>query len=90
MGQPVNSQVQLLLTLKSKTMRTKLLILGGVLAAGVSIHHSGHCPLMDAKKAIARHVHGAQASQAASAGSGTQMSPAASGTQAVAAATVGE
>ena len=54
-------------------MRTKLLILGGVLAAGVSIHHSGHCPLMEAKKAIARHVHGAPASQVASAAtSGTQ------------------
>lgn len=36
-------------------MRTKLLILGGVLAAGVVIHHSGHCPLMEAKKAFARH-----------------------------------
>ena len=68
-------------------MRTKLLILGGVLAAGVSIHHSGHCPLMDAKKAIARHVHGAPANQVASTASGSQMSSAASGTQAAETAT---
>lgn len=76
-------------------MRTKLLILGGVLAAGVSIHHSGHCPLMEAKKAITRHVHGAPATQVASAGSGAQMTTAGSGTQATetaatASAAVGE
>ena len=71
-------------------MRTKLLILGGVLAAGVSIHHSGHCPLMDAKKAIARHVHGAPATQVASTASG--VTPAGSGTQTAStvSATVGE
>jgi hypothetical protein len=33
-------------------MKTKLFILGGVLAAGVVIHHTGHCPLMEAKKAL--------------------------------------
>jgi hypothetical protein len=35
-------------------MRTKLLILAaaGLLATGIVIHHSKHCPLMEAKKAF--------------------------------------
>ena len=38
-------------------MKTSLLTLGavGVLAAGVAIHHSGHCPLMEARKALVHH-----------------------------------
>ncbi|HEV2482465.1 MAG TPA: hypothetical protein VGS79_22525 [Puia sp.] len=40
-------------------MKTSLLTLGGVglLAAGVVIHHSGHCPLMDARAAMTRTHH---------------------------------
>jgi hypothetical protein len=39
-------------------MKTSLLTLGGVglLAAGVVIHHSGHCPLMDAHAALTHHA----------------------------------
>ena len=39
-------------------MKTKLFLLGavGLLGAGVMIHHSGHCPLMDAKNAMAKHA----------------------------------
>jgi hypothetical protein len=47
-------------------MKTSLLTLGavGVLAAGVAIHHSGHCPLMDAKNALTHHaVSGASVAQ---------------------------
>ena len=35
-------------------MKTGLVTLGavGLLGAGVAIHHSGHCPLMEAKKAL--------------------------------------
>jgi hypothetical protein len=35
-------------------MKTTLVTLGavGLLGAGVAIHHSGHCPLMEAKKAL--------------------------------------
>ena len=35
-------------------MRTKLFILAaaGLLATGIMIHHSGHCPLREAKKAL--------------------------------------
>jgi len=38
-------------------MKTSLLTLGavGLLGAGVAIHHSGHCPLMDAKAALTHH-----------------------------------
>ena len=38
-------------------MKTSLLTLGavGVLAAGVAIHHSGRCPLMEAKAALTHH-----------------------------------
>jgi hypothetical protein len=40
-------------------MKTSLLTLGavGLLAAGVAIHHSGHCPLMAAKAAMTRTHH---------------------------------
>jgi hypothetical protein len=53
-------------------MKTSLLTLGGVglLAAGVAIHHSGHCPLMDAKAALTHHstpVSGAATAKAVSA-----------------------
>ena len=49
-----------------------LLTLGavGVLAAGVAIHHSGHCPLMEAKAALTHHpapVSGAPVARTASA-----------------------
>jgi hypothetical protein len=46
-----------LLTLKISKMRTKLFMLGavGLLAVGVGIHHSGHCPLMSAKAALTKH-----------------------------------
>jgi len=39
-------------------MKTSLLTLGGVglLAAGVVIHHSGHCPLMAARAALTHHA----------------------------------
>lgn len=39
-------------------MKTSLLTLGGVglLAAGVVIHHSGHCPLMAAHAALTHHA----------------------------------
>jgi len=39
-------------------MKTSLLTLGGVglLAAGVAIHHSGHCPLMEARAAMTHHA----------------------------------
>jgi hypothetical protein len=39
-------------------MKMSLLTLGGVglLAAGVAIHHSGHCPLMDARAALTHHA----------------------------------
>jgi hypothetical protein len=38
-------------------MRNKLFMLGavGLLAVGVGIHHSGHCPLMAAKAALTKH-----------------------------------
>jgi hypothetical protein len=38
-------------------MKTSLLTLGGVglLAAGVAIHHSGRCPLMEARAALSHH-----------------------------------
>ena len=45
-------------------MKTKLFILGGVLAAGVVIHHTGHCPLMEAKKALTHQQTNAPANQA--------------------------
>jgi hypothetical protein len=53
-------------------MKTSLLTLGavGILAAGVAIHHSGHCPLMDAKTALMHHaapVSGAPTARTASA-----------------------
>jgi hypothetical protein len=39
-------------------MKTSLLTLGavGLLAAGVAIHHSGHCPLMEARNAMTHHA----------------------------------
>lgn len=39
-------------------MKTGLVTLGaiGVLSAGVAIHHSGHCPLMEMKKAFTHHA----------------------------------
>ena len=35
-------------------MKTKLVVLAaaGLLAAGIAIHHSHHCPLMAAKAAV--------------------------------------
>jgi hypothetical protein len=47
-------------------MRTKLFMLGavGLLAVGVGIHHSGHCPLMQAKAALTKHSANAQANVA--------------------------
>ena len=39
-------------------MKTSLLTLGavGLLAAGVAIHHSGHCPLMEARNGMTHHA----------------------------------
>jgi hypothetical protein len=39
-------------------MKTSLLTLSavGLLAAGVAIHHSGHCPLMEARSAMTHHA----------------------------------
>jgi hypothetical protein len=56
-----------LLTLKINKMRSKLFMLGavGLLAVGVGIHHSGHCPLMAAKAALTKHSVNAQANVAA-------------------------
>jgi hypothetical protein len=56
-----------LLTLKISKMRTKFFMLGavGLLAVGVGIHHSGHCPLMSAKAALTKHASNAPASVAA-------------------------
>ena len=45
-------------------MKTKLFILGGVLAAGVVIHHTGHCPLMEAKKALTHQTNAPAANHA--------------------------
>jgi hypothetical protein len=55
-----------LLTLKISKMRTKLFMLGavGLLAVGVGIHHSGHCPLMSAKAALTKHSVNAPANPA--------------------------
>jgi hypothetical protein len=48
------TSIYLFFTQKSSTMRTKLIILAaaGLLAAGIAIHHSHHCPLMSAKAAL--------------------------------------
>jgi hypothetical protein len=56
-----------LLTLKINKMRTKLFMLGavGLLAVGIGIHHSGHCPLMQAKAALTKHSVNAQTKDAA-------------------------
>jgi hypothetical protein len=56
-----------LLTLKINKMRSKLFMLGavGLLAVGVGIHHSGHCPLMAAKAALTKHPVNAPANAAA-------------------------
>jgi hypothetical protein len=56
-----------LLTLKINKMRSKLFMLGavGLLAVGVGIHHSGHCPLMAAKAALTKHSVHAPANAAA-------------------------
>lgn len=53
-------------------MKTSLLTLGavGMLTAGVAIHHTGHCPLMEARAAMMHHatpVSGAPATKVASA-----------------------
>jgi hypothetical protein len=58
-----------LLTLKINKMRNKLFMLGavGLLAVGVGIHHSGHCPLMAAKAALTKHVVNAPANATAKA-----------------------
>jgi len=39
-------------------MKTKLFLIGavGLLGAGAVIHHTGHCPLRDAKMAMAKHA----------------------------------
>lgn len=39
-------------------MKTSLLTFGGVglIAAAVAVHHTGHCPLMDAKAALTHHA----------------------------------
>jgi hypothetical protein len=56
-----------LLTLKINKMRSKLFMLGavGLLAVGVGINHSGHCPLMAAKAALTKHSVNAPANVAA-------------------------
>jgi hypothetical protein len=48
-------------------MRSKLFMLGavGLLAVGVGIHHSGHCPLMAAKAALTKRAVNAPANAAA-------------------------
>jgi hypothetical protein len=63
-----------LLTLKIIKMRTKLFMLGavGLLAVGVGIHHSGHCPLMQAKAALTKHSVTAPAKDAANVASAQQ------------------
>jgi hypothetical protein len=37
----------------------------GLLAVGIGIHHSGHCPLMQAKAALTKHSVNAPAKDAA-------------------------
>ena len=37
----------------------------GLLAVGIGIHHSGHCPLMQAKAALTKHSVNAQTKDAA-------------------------